>query len=329
MPKYIFDAALLARAEKALARSSAIDLISKLPMARAAGRPDKSWYNFSNAAENEADILIYDEIGYWGVTAADFVHDLAEVEADVINLRINSPGGSVFDGIAIYNSLVQHKAKIIVHIEGWAASIASVIAMAGDEIRIGEAAQIMIHKPWSFVMGTDDDLRKEADVLESLEEAIVDVYEARTGADRAEIAAWVKAETWFKGKAAVDVGFADEVVPLKLKQNVAAPAARLGVEFFASIFQHLPDEVRASIKVTSPAAAITTKREFEDVLAQCLGFSSTKAKAIADNGFKVKEPPGGAKPEAPPAAEPPGEAVKRATAAAAIRLAAITFPQNR
>ncbi len=325
MPKYVFNAALLAQAEQALARRSAMDLIAKLPMARAGGRPDKGWYNFSNTTEDETDILIYDEIGFWGIDASGFIRDLASVKSPTINVRINSPGGSVFDGIAIYNSLAQHSAKIVVHIDGWAASIASVIAMAGDEIRISEAAQIMIHQPWSFVVGPAADMRKEADILDSLEEAITDVYVARTGGDRGQISAWVKAETWFKGKAAVDAGFADELVPLK-QNKAAAPAARLGSEFFASIFPNLPQEIRGNIKVPSPAAAITTKREFEDALSECMGFSGARAKAIANEGFKTKEPPGGARSEATPDAELPGEAVKRATAAAAIRLAAMTFP---
>src|SRR4051794_21023401 len=131
--KKSFDAALLAQAKHPLARASAFDLIAKLPLARAAGRPDQSWFRVarSNASNSEVDVLIYDEIGFWGVAAADFVRELAEIDASVINLHINSPGGSVFDGIAIYQALVQHKAKIIVHIDGWAASIASVIAMAG------------------------------------------------------------------------------------------------------------------------------------------------------------------------------------------------------
>jgi ATP-dependent protease ClpP protease subunit len=247
MPKKLIDAALLTRAASLPARRSIFDFMAKMP-ALADGRPDKSWYRIVKNAKvpDEVDILIYDEISMWGCNAAQFVTDLAEIEAKVINLRVNSPGGIVFDGLAIYQALAAHPAKIIAYVDGWAASIASVIIMAADEIKIGEAAQIMIHSPWSYVIGPADDMRKEADILDSLEAAIVDVYVARTGGNRKEIAGWVKDETWFKGQAAVDSGFADEVVPLKLKEP-GKPAAKLGADFFASIFPHMPDDVRAAL----------------------------------------------------------------------------------
>lgn len=246
MPKKLIDAALLARAQSLLARPSVFNFMAKLPPAD--GRPDQSWYRIvKNAkAPDEVDVLIYDEISMWGVNAAQFVTDLKAIEAKTINLRVNSPGGIVFDGLAIYQSLASHPAKIIAHVDGWAASIASVIIMAADQIKISEAAQIMIHAPWSFVIGPADDMRKEADILDSLQAAIVDVYVARTGGSREEITAWVDEETWFKGQVAVDAGFADEVVPLKLKAP-AAPAAKMGADFFASIFPQMPDDVRAAL----------------------------------------------------------------------------------
>lgn len=336
MPKPLIDAALLAGVQNVVARHSAMDLLGRLPMARAPGRPDASWYRINRVlsadqggdapapATAEVDILLYDEIGWWGVTASDFVRDLAAVQADVINLHINSPGGSVFDGIAIYQALAQHKARIVVHIDGWAASIASIIAMAGDEIRIGEAAQVMIHKPWSFVIGNDEDMRKEADVLASLGEALIDVYVARTEGDRAEIAAWVAAETWFKGQAAVDAGFADVVVPLKLKDSTK-PAARLGADFFASIFPHLPADLRASLAAPAPpAASIATRRQFQAFLRDCGGFSGSQARAIANSGFRLpSDPPGGADDDLKPAAtDPRDEAAGSAEVAAAFLQAA-------
>jgi ATP-dependent Clp endopeptidase proteolytic subunit ClpP len=336
MKKYRFAAALVARAQKALARPTVMNFLPK--PALAAG-DERSWYRINRAAAaSEVDILIYSEIGWWGVTAQDFVSDLAEVDAERINLHLNSPGGSVFDGIAIYQALVQHKAEVIVHIDGWAASIASVIAMAGDTIKIGEAAQIMIHQPWSWVMGTAGDMRKEADVLDSIEGAIIDVYVARSGGDRDEIAGWVGEETWFKGQDAVDAGFADEVVPLKLKKpneadDRAALAASLPAAFFASIFPHLPEEVSAALAEEVPEQADDfdfangTDREFEKFLRRH-GASGQRAHAIANKGFKAaKEPPGGATPpDQPDNSDRPGVAVKRAAAVAAIRLAAQTYP---
>lgn len=283
MAKKLIDASLLANAAGPLARRSIFNLLATSSLT-----PPKSvaWYNFANADDDEADILIYDEISWWGISASEFVKELKEVKAKTINLHINSPGGSVFDGIAIYNALVQHKAQVIVHIEGWAASIASVIAMCGDVIKIGEAAQVMIHCPWSFVIGNADDMRKEAEVLDSLEDAICDVYVARTGGDKDEIRDQMKAETWFKGQAAVDAGFADEVIPLKLKNpnDAAKPAASMSAEFFATIFPNLPEEVRASLdKDAAPPA--DTVREFEKFLERS-GWTAKAAKKIASNGFK-------------------------------------------
>lgn len=336
MKKTLFDASLVAQAQGHLARRSVFNFVSKIPGAAPAARAGNSWYRMNRSAADatSADILIYDEIGIWGVSASDFVRDFAEMQVEqkpeVINVHINSPGGSVFDGIAIYNALAQSDSKVIVHIEGWAASIASVIAMAGDEINIGEAAQFMIHQPWSFVIGPSDDMRKEADVLDSLESAIVDVYVARTGGGRAQIEAWVKAETWFKGKAAVDAGFADSVIPLKLKTASAKPAARVLNDLFGDVFKNLPDEVRENICAAPKAAeSITTEREFQNFLRERGGFSGAQAKAIASNGFKTaKEPLAGAKPaEEPTSMDPPGEAVERAVYVAAIRLAAQTFPR--
>lgn len=335
MPKKLFNAALVAQAK---ASSS----LNRGPFNRMVGAeaakdgPRKSWYNIarSAASDDEVDILIYDEIGYWGVNASMFVAELAGVDTKKINLRVNSPGGSVFDGIAIYQALASHQAEITAYVDGWAASIASVIIMSADKILIGEAAQIMIHQPWSFVIGPADDMRKEADILDSIQNAIVDVYVARTGGDRQEIVDQVVAETWFKGQEAVDAGFADELVPLKLK-TPAKPAASLDANFFAVIFPHLPDDIRSElpdVPAVAPQQAKTfnfetaTQSDFRDFL-RSNGASGQRAHAIA-KGFKpATESPDGTKPtEQPENADRPSVAVDRAATAAAIRFAAMTFP---
>lgn len=346
MPKPLFDPALLARAESSLARRGAFNFVSKLRVARAPARPADAWFKIvpPQNKDTAAEIFIFDEIGYWGITAADFAKSLKDIDAKTINVRINSPGGSVFDGFAIYNALVQKDAEIVVIVDGWAASIASVIMCAGDVIKIGEAAQVMIHEPWGIVIGSAADMRMEADVLDGLESAIVDIYEARTGADRDDLTAWVKAETWFKGSAAVEAGFADEVIPLKTKkkdeeQDSAAPASRLPTEFFDQVFKNLPDELRAALieAECAPSDLITTEREFEAFLKQTGGFSGQRAKAIANQGFKsntrqaggkaTREPPGGAKAPVEPVTERPEDAVKRAATVAALMTAAATFPR--
>ncbi len=328
MPKKLFDAALLARAEGSIClnRSRAMN------RSRDNGR-DGSWYKVARANKSdEVDVFIYDEIGFWGVQASDFVAELKEIDTKTINLRVNSPGGSVFDGLAIYQAFASHPAKIIAYVDGWAASIASVIIMAADTIKVGEAAQVMIHKPWSFAMGSADDMRKEADVLDSIQEAIIDVYVARTGGDRDSITSQVNDETWFRGQEAVDAGFADEVIPLKLK-DPANPAASFDSEFFASIFPNIPDDIKAALPSASDARITpiepfnfdsATEREFQNFLRQH-GASGQRAKAITSSGFKAAtESPEGTKQADAESTERLGAAVKTAVAAAAIRLAAQT-----
>lgn len=163
----------------------------------------------------QAEILIYDPIGAnWfgdGFTAKRFVKDLEDLgDIKDILVRINSPGGEVFDGFAIYNALKNHPAQIHVQIDGLAASIASVIAMAGDLVTMGTGAMIMIHDPWSLAVGDSKDMRGVAEMLDQVKEGIIDAYAGRTGIDRAELATLMEAETWFTVDEALKNGFADE-----------------------------------------------------------------------------------------------------------------------
>lgn len=173
-------------------------------------------------SKTEAEIYIYDEIGdYWGegVTAKQFVKELNAIKVDTIHLHINSPGGNVFDGSTIYNALRQHKAKIIVHIDGLAASAASLIAMAGDEINISGNAFVMIHCPWTIVLGNGNDLRRAADDLDLLTDMFAKTYTARAKGktDYDAILTYMDDETWFNAETAVEVGLADVITePLEM-----------------------------------------------------------------------------------------------------------------
>lgn len=168
------------------------------------------------ARGKEADILIYEDVGegwFGGVTAKQFAADLSAVgKVDTINLRISSLGGDVNEGLAIYRRLVDHPARVVTHVDGWAASIASVIAMAGNEIRIAEAGAIMIHDAWGVMAGNAEAFRSTADRLDANSSAIADVYVARTGNSAGAVREWMKAEKWFYGQEAVDAKFADSVV---------------------------------------------------------------------------------------------------------------------
>jgi ATP-dependent Clp protease protease subunit len=224
-----------------------------------------------------AELFIYGEIGTWwgdGPDTQQTVKDLAVLDVSQLDVRINSPGGSVFDGVAIYNALAMHKAHVTVHVEGVAASIASIIAMAGDTIRIGEAANIMIHKPWSFVIGDAEDMRKEADILDTLEGGLIDIYVARTGLDADEVRDFIAEETWFRGQEAVDNGFADELIPSKGKKSAAARSA------IYARFRNAPRDLVA--QQSDPAI-----RDFERLIRQSMNISASDAKRIASMGVKM------------------------------------------
>ncbi|MEO5337969.1 MAG: Clp protease ClpP [Magnetospirillum sp. WYHS-4] len=172
----------------------------------------RSWYDIRDAASGDAEILIYDEIGAFGITAKQFADDLKSVgKAARITLRINSPGGSVFDGLAIHNSLKRLSARKTVWIDGIAASIASVIAMAGDEIVMPENAMMMIHDPAGIVVGTAPEMRAMAEALDRIKGGLVSAYRDRTRKPEADIEQLMAAETWLTANDAVAAGFADRV----------------------------------------------------------------------------------------------------------------------
>lgn len=159
-----------------------------------------------------AEVLLYEDIGGWfGVTADMFAREIKALgDVSTINLRINSNGGNVFDGVAIYNYLKSHKARVEVDIDGLAASIASIIAMAGDEIRIGDNAWMMIHDPWIVTGGTAGDLREVADMMDGIRETLLDTYMKRTTAKREEISKMMAAETWMNASDALKYGLVDK-----------------------------------------------------------------------------------------------------------------------
>jgi ATP-dependent Clp protease protease subunit len=166
----------------------------------------------------KAEIILYGSIGQsWfddGITAKKFSDELKSLDASVeeLDVRINSPGGDVFDGFAIYNRLKQHKAKKTIYIDALAASAASVIALAGDEVIMGEGALYMIHLPWTFSMGNRVDLDNTVARLLDIEEQMISLYQKRTKLDRSEIKAMLEAETWMDADDAIDQGFVDSKI---------------------------------------------------------------------------------------------------------------------
>jgi len=170
----------------------------------------KTWFRIVNAAE-QAEIYLYDEIGAWGIGAGEFAKELGEVKASTIDLRINSPGGEVFEGLAIFNALQRHPAKITVHVDGLAGSVASVIAMAGEKILIDRYAQMMIHEAHAIAVGATKDMAAMAKLLDEYSDNIAAIYAARAGGEASMWRERMKAETWFSAKEAVTAGLADEI----------------------------------------------------------------------------------------------------------------------
>lgn len=162
---------------------------------------------------DENTISILDFIGEdfmgEGVTSKRIHAALRRIGDNPVNVLVNSPGGSYFEGLAIYNLLREHKQKVTVEIVGLAASAASVIAMAGDEIKIARAGFIMIHNTWLVSVGDRHDLRELSDTMEMFDEVASEIYAAKTGHSMADVATMMDRETWLSGKAATDQGFAD------------------------------------------------------------------------------------------------------------------------
>jgi ATP-dependent Clp protease, protease subunit len=220
-------------------------------------------------AEAEAEIVLYDEISWWGITAEMFKRELSAIASPTINLRINSPGGDVFDSLAIYNMVREHPARVITHIDGLAASMASVVALAGDEVRMADNAFFMVHDPWSVVIGNATDLRKEADLLDKVGGSLALAYQEKTGADPEQIAAWMKAETWFTAAEAVEAGFVDQI-------SGAAKDSEPAALFDLSVFANLPDPLKGE-------PADPTIRDLERALRD-VGLSQIAAKQFVAAG---------------------------------------------
>lgn len=262
----------------------------------------KFWKWSNSVSSNNQELILDGPIAsdtWWGdeVTPDLFREELKQHAGD-LTVVINSPGGDVFAGLAIYNALVNHNGNVTVRVDGLAASIASVIAMAGDKIIMSPGSMIMIHRPSVYAAGTVDDMEKAKDVLMKIEEGITPIYAKRTGLSDEKIAELLEAETWMLADKAVELGFADEVseAPEKQKQDEGVQNA-MGMNFAFSMsavkqadakpMQSLVEQIKAkaeaeAAKAVEPAEETTTEPE-----------------------TKTDEP---AAPEAAPEAEPTDEA---------------------
>ena len=238
----------------------------------------RHWYAIQQTADGEAEVSIYDEIGFGGVTAKSFLAELKKLSGQRVHLRINSVGGSVVEGAAIYNALRRHKGGLVVHIDALAASMASVIAMAGDETLIADNALVMIHNPWGMTMGDADELRKEADILDKLKATLVNAYVRKTGMEAEQVAQMMDDETWLDATEAVALGFADAIEDgIEAAASITPEAARARFDIFQNSMarkttktikaeEAAPAEVVAEPIVEAPVADEAVDTSSEDTM---------------------------------------------------------------
>lgn len=184
--------------------------------------------------DNQATIYLYEAIGWLGIEAEDFAKDLSQINSKEIHLRINSPGGDVFDARAMQTAIAQHPAKVIAHIDGVAASAATYLALAADEVHMAEGAFFMIHKGWTLNIGNADDFREQANFLDKIDQSIANDYHKRTNKPLDEIIELMASETWFTADEAKEHGFIDEIFENVSTQN----------RFNLSAYQHVPEQLQ-------------------------------------------------------------------------------------
>lgn len=229
----------------------------------------------SNFRAEGSELMLYGVVGSFfdDLEGKKVVDSLRSMSGD-ITIRVNSPGGDVFDGMAIANVIKEREGRTTVVVDGLCASIASVIAMAADEIVMSEGSFMMVHNPWTMAMGDADEMRHTAGVLDKIGGTMAEIYSKRTGKTVEEARLIMNAETWMTADEAVEAGFADVVSGL---ENEEAQVAAL---FDLSVFNNVPEPLKVAAKARKPQ----TVRELEQAL-RTLGYSRTEAKAVASGGL--------------------------------------------
>lgn len=229
----------------------------------------KKYWEFKNLADDEAVLYLYTEIASWGGgysahSAQSFKDELDNLgDIDTLNVYINSPGGDVFEGIAIYNMLKRHKAHINVYIDGLAASISSVIAMAGDTVYMPSNAMMMIHNAWMFAVGDYNDLREAADNLEKINTSMKQSYMDRTKSDITEedLTKLMDDETWLSAQECFDYGFCDDI------EEEKEIAASIDTKMLAK-YKNTPKELLSKVKKTKEPKKAIKDEEIESLIAR-------------------------------------------------------------
>lgn len=247
-----------------------------------------NWFKIENLSADEATIHIYDEIGMYGTTARGFVDQLNAVTAPKITVMINSPGGEVFDGIAIHTALAMSKAHVTCFVTGVAASAASFIAMAGDTIKMARNATMMIHDASGLAWGNAATMRAEADLLDKLSQNIADMYQMQAGGTVEDWRKAMIAETWYTGREALAAGLVDEITEPDVPQEEQepTPANRLSLALFnyagraeAPAPPEIPTEISPEVSEENLRRA-----ENEDKAALLLAFLAERTKHSPQKG---------------------------------------------
>lgn len=239
-----------------------------------ASRFGRTGYRAEHDEDDAAHLYLYDAISWFAISASDFVREISAVDSDRIVLHINSPGGDIFDAVAIYNALRDHRAHVETRVDGIAASAASFVAQAGDRVVMAKHSMMMIHDPWGITIGDARDHRNQADVLDQLGDNIASIYAERAGGSSRTWRDRMLEETWYTDREAVDAGLADEVAGDEATEN----------RFDLSGYRKAPDEVRR------PAARLNhrepTERDIEQALRDA-GLSRKAAKALIAGGWSA------------------------------------------
>jgi ATP-dependent protease ClpP protease subunit len=219
----------------------------------------QKWYAFKNSSDKsgEVELSIYDEIGAFGIGAKEFIAELREYKGQHVHVRINSPGGEIIDGSAIANALNRHEGGVTVHIDGLAASMASYIAMSGKPTYMSENALLMIHNPWTLAAGEADDLRKQADLLDTMKSALVRGYQRKSGMPAEEISKLMDEETWLTALEAAALGFVDAI-----EDGIPAAASAKDLRHRFDTFAKRMDEsnsVATETEVAAPAVEVAVE----------------------------------------------------------------------
>lgn len=228
-------------------------------------KPD--WYKVSAESDEEADILLYDYIGWPYNDAGEFVRAISELTQKKIIVRINSPGGDVWDASAIHNAIRAHPSKPITRIESLAASAASYIAVAGFQKQAYKNTMMMIHEPWVFSFGNQFELRELADLLEQISGTMIEMYADNTNVGKRELREMLKSETWMNAKKMKEKGFIDTIL------EAGKPAK---AQFDLSVFANIPEDIFGSRENFNNNLSV---RDAEKALRD-VGFSKNTAKAM-------------------------------------------------